>query len=1697
MNKRLFLLVVFVFLSLLAKTAERPPQTRWTFKNPFEQKVFIENKGQYFLKGKAAKEQILFGARQDGLQYFFTADGIWIKYIDKVERSKREIEKFEHSIGEENDKEGEEKVDNVAKYKWVERFYRMEFKGAGNGTVLVPEQEVAQLYNFCPDNKTNLSAHAWKKITYRDLYPGIDMEFYFPEDKQGFKYNLIIHPGADPNQIRIKYPENGGITVTHEGNVQISSLFGDFTDHAPVANEAQTGKPVDCSFQLSKEIVSFNLGEYDKSKGLIIDPWTTTPSFAVGSNAYDVDWDNAGNCYAYGGSSPFQVIKFNSSGAMLWAATLTFGYGYYYGDFAVDRNSGSIYVTDGFNSSGAQVIKLNQAGGQAGMFYGNSNFAEMWRIVFSRCTNQAVIAGGGTSTPSYTGCYLDTSLINMNPVDVIHAGNSSLHDMWGITIDAFGSAYFATAKTQYGTPGFDNIIYKVPTPALTPITWQVSEGYSFIEVASVNYAPGPPNGFNGMTMSNTNLYSYDSYVLKKWNSSNGSLVASVNVNGSSTSSMTYGGLTSDECDNLFVGVNSQIWQYNSGLSHTNTISKAGTVYDVNLGKNNILYSCGAGFVSADQLSLLPCSILNTTDNIVNPNCSQPTGSATVTVNGGTSPYSITWNTTPPQTGTVATNLPPGTYIATITDNSCIKQTTYDTVTITTSGSLPNLTVTSGTICSGGSIALTASGASTYTWSPSTGLNTNTGASVTASPTITTTYTVTGSQSGCNGTTTSTVTVHALPVVTVSSATVCAGISGTMNASGASTYTWSSGGTGASLSVSPPSTTSYTITGTDVNGCVSSGTATITVNALPVVTATSASVCPGGTATLTASGASTYTWSTGATTASMSAAPSTNTTYTVNANDINGCGGSATASITINSNLSVNATNNGPLCAGGTLSFSASTGVTWSWTGPGGFTSGNQNPSVTNAAPASSGVYSVTATDANGCFGSATTTVTINPLPVPAASSNSPLCANQTLNLSASGGSTYSWTGPNAFSSAQQNPSLASVTTAASGSYTVLVTDANNCTASTTVGVQVNPLPVVTVNGATVCANGTINLSATGGVSYSWSGPNSYVSNQQNPSITNATTSMSGAYAVTVTDANGCVNGNVAQVTVNPALVISAGNNSPICVGSILSFTCNAGVSWNWSGPGAFTSTQQNPTLTNAQLGATGTYSVNAVDANGCAGSATTNVTINPLPTPAASNNSPVCANQTITFTGSGGNIYAWTGPGAFTSSQQNPSITTATTTMSGTYTLTVIDNNNCMSSTTTQVLVNPLPVITVNSSTICLGNSASLSAAGAANYSWSPSAGLSTTTGANVVASPIASTIYLVTGVDNNLCVNVASSTVTVNQLPVISLSTTNICAGNFGTMTAAGAVTYNWSPATGLNSTSGSTVQANPSSTTSYTVTGTDANGCSNTSAAVLTVNPLPVLAINPQTASGCAPLCVTFSNTTSASGTCSWIFGDGTNSSACAPTHCFNGIGTFNAALTLTDANGCTNSTSTSVVVYPVPNADFNATPQPTSILDPGIHFTDLTTGAILAGWHWSFGESGATSSQQDPSHIYQAPGSYPVTLVVTSNYGCVDSITKIIKIDEDFTIYVPTAFSPNDDGTNDVFYAKGEGVKDFKMFIYDRWGELIFYSEDIFKGWDGSFRAKGDEILQEDVYVWKVEVKSYRGESKALQGTVSLLK
>ena len=513
-----------------------------------------------------------------------------------------------------------------------------------------------------------------------------------------------------------------------------------------------------------------------------------------------------------------------------------------------------------------------------------------------------------------------------------------------------------------------------------------------------------------------------------------------------------------------------------------------------------------------------------------------TGSATLCFNG-TANYSIAsmvgatsynWTVPPGSTinsgqGTTSINITAGSTSGNISVTATFScgTSTPTTLALTISqGPTVGATATpSNNVCTGATVTLSGTGATSYTWS---------GGITNGVPFVimtTTTYTVTGSNSnGCTGTATITITVNPSLSVT-SSATpsnnICNGSSVTLTGIGASSYTWT-GGVLDGIPFVPNSSGTYTVTGTDINGCIGTSTQTITLLPLPQVSSIafpSTTVCVGSSVTLNGSGASSYSW-TGGVTNGIPFVPAVTTTYTVTGVGPNGCSNTATTTITVNPLpiISFNIFPSATVCAGTSVVLSGTGASTYVWSG-----------GVTNAVPFianSTNSYTVTGTDAIGCTNTAIATVNVNPLPtVTASSTANSICIGSSITLTGSGAATYAWSGGviNAF------PFIPAVTT----TYTVTGTNSIGCSNTATITVVVYTQPVVTASASSivVClsdANVTLTGSPTGGT---WSGQG-VVGNSFNPLI--ATT---GSHAVSYffTDVHGCTNTAIVTITVNPCV----------------------------------------------------------------------------------------------------------------------------------------------------------------------------------------------------------------------------------------------------------------------------------------------------------------------------------------------------------------------------------------------------------------------------------------------------------------------------------------------------------------------------------------------------------------------------------
>ena len=841
----------------------------------------------------------------------------------------------------------------------------------------------------------------------------------------------------------------------------------------------------------------------------------------------------------------------------------------------------------------------------------------------------------------------------------------------------------------------------------------------------------------------------------------------------------------------------------------------------------------------------------------------PGGSTTLTANGanGTAPYTYTWSNGL-GTGQSKTVSPTSTttYTVTVTDN--LNCTSTDQVIVTVNSSPVANAGTDVTICNGSSTTLTANGtggAAPYTFNWNNGLGA--GQTKTVNPTTTTTYTVTVSDSkNCTATDQVIVTVNPRPTVTINKTDASCGIangSATANPTGGTSpytsYSWSNGGTTQTINNLPAG--SYTVTVTDSKGCTGTATTTINnTNGVNVNAGADREICNGSSTTLTATPSNgtspfSYTWSNGMTGSPITVSPTVTTTYTVTVSDANSCTATDQVIVTVNArpNVTINKTNascgiaNGTATANPTGGTSPYTSYSWS--------NGGTTQTINNLA---AGSYTVTVTDSKGCTAAATTNITMTPSVSVNAGADREICngSSTTLTATPSGGaSPYSYAWSNGMSGSPITVSPTATTT-----YTVTITDANNCTGTDQVVVTVNNRPTVTINKTNAScgiANGTATANPSGGtspyISYAWSnGGNTQTINNL----------AAGTYTVTVTDSKGCTGTAVTTITMTPAVTVNAGADRAICYGSSTTLTASpsAGTSpftYTWSNGMSGSPITVSPTVTT-------TYTVTISDANNCTGTDQVTVTVNNNPIANAGADQSICFGKSTTISASGSSgtppyNYTWSnGLGTGATKTVSPTVQT-------TYTVTISDQNGCTDTDQMIVYVNPNPIVNAGADqSTCIGTAVTLTANatnGSAPYTYNWDNGLGA--GQIKTVNPIVTTTYTVTATDNNGCTNTDQVMVTVNAKPSSGIrAPSSVCALEGAVFEAFPPVTgasYSWTTDGGTPATS-TADNFSVSWSTSYIgttrnvrLTVTDANGCTSTYVHPINVTQNPVANAGP----------------------------------------------------------------------------------------------------------------------------------------------------------------------------------------------------------------------------------------------------------
>lgn len=593
----------------------------------------------------------------------------------------------------------------------------------------------------------------------------------------------------------------------------------------------------------------------------------------------------------------------------------------------------------------------------------------------------------------------------------------------------------------------------------------------------------------------------------------------------------------------------------------------------------------------------------------------------------------------------------------------------------------------------------------------------------------------------------------------------------------------------------------------------------------------------------------------------------------------------TKSLTLNSSSAApTAGGGGNYCIGSTLSLTCSTvsGASYYWTGPNGYTSTSQNPSRTSFSSLMAGQYDVMTI--NGNCSSAVASVIVAAILPPVATSNSPVCFGQTLNLTSSlvPGASYSWTGPHSFTSNQQSPNRTNITALDTGLYTLSVSLSGCSFTPVTTRVAGKTTPVVPSVGVlqTLCVGSNINLTAQGTYSnptFTWIGPNNYSSNLQNPTFLSTGVNNSGNYSVTVT-VNGCTSSSAsmdAVVNANP-IAPTVSSNGALCAGQTLSLSASTitNATYTWTGPHSFSSSLQNPTRANITLVDSGSYSV-YVTVNNC-NSPTASISVSvgiTTPSPTATSNSPVCSGKPLSLYASNvsGATYTWTGPNNFSSNLQNPVLNNVNPADAGLYSV-IATTSNCGTSiaSNVNVTVSSLSVTPVasNSGPVCVNGSSTLSITyiSGATYGWTgPNNFFSSSVNPslNNITKAMAGTYTVIISTAQCGAVGTYSTDLVVKQKPIISSVNTNspLCAGDtlqisVNVTNTSNSATFAWSGPNNYSNSGKSIIINNISSLNegSYIVTTTDSACSSSDFITNFIVKPKP----NAPTITNSSPQCV-----------------------------------------------------------------------------------------------------------------------------------------------------------------------------------------------------------------------------------------------
>ena len=589
------LLLAFLFSISSVSLADNTSKS-WGIKYTHP-KCFIENQGQFQIANST--EKVLFAFDNGGTKAYFTNKGLTYSFLNtwKKDEDEEDDNKYKEkewkltsaAIEEYKKKEAEEH-----KLEYSTDQVSFEWENSNPNVQIIAEDKFDSyfIYTFKNEGKeTNIDfIPGYRKITYKNLYPNIDVVYVF-HPKEGIKYSIILHPGADPSQVKMKYAESENLSFDNSNNLNIKTKFGKIIDHAPVTfYEDNSSDIVDSKFVKTGNEVSFEIANYDNTKTLVIDPWTVTPAFATNWDCvWECEKDAAGNVYIIGGVTPLQLLKYNSTGVLQWTYNTPYDTSSWLGTFATD-NLGNSYVTEG---SVAAIIKVSTAGA---LIWNNPSpggiFAstEFWNIAFNCDQTELVIAGTGGFLPPLPYIYnVNTGTGNVTAsVQVTGGALFPTQEVRSITACGNGKFYYLT----HDSIGFIDQNFSFCPTGSASAKYHKTNGYAFgYKCENWRYNN---TGICAIRANTNFVYTHKGSAVDKRSLVTANVITSAAIAGGGFTGgqVKNSGIDIDNCGNVYVGSQGSVVKYDANLVLLATYPVAFNVYDVHVTPSGDIIACG-------------------------------------------------------------------------------------------------------------------------------------------------------------------------------------------------------------------------------------------------------------------------------------------------------------------------------------------------------------------------------------------------------------------------------------------------------------------------------------------------------------------------------------------------------------------------------------------------------------------------------------------------------------------------------------------------------------------------------------------------------------------------------------------------------------------------------------------------------------------------------------------------------------------------------------------------------------------------------------------------------------------------------------------------------------------------------------------------------------------------------------------------